>query len=109
MMTFNWGGVINTTACWQPVLTTLVDEKAHVSAPCHVVKWKTRVLKNVMFRHCAKKTEHSLFKNTRVAHSAPNKSMSHSVRVDCRTNQVCVPSAVKQCSHALLAVWISCA
>ena len=57
MLTFNWGGVINTTACWQPVLTTLVDEKAHVSAPCHVEKWEKRVLKNVMFRRerCAKK------------------------------------------------------
>ena len=57
MLTLNWGGVMNTTACWQPVLTTLVDEKAHVSAPCHVEKWKQRVLKNVMSRRerCAKK------------------------------------------------------
>jgi hypothetical protein len=57
MLTFNWGGVINPTACWQPVLTTLVDEKAHVSAPCHVEIWEKRVLQNVMFRRerCAKK------------------------------------------------------
>ena len=57
MLTFNWGGVIHTTACWQPVLTALVDEKPHVSAPCHVEKWEKQVLKNVMSRRerCAKK------------------------------------------------------
>ena len=65
MLTFNWGGVINTPACWQPVLTTLVDGKAHVSALCHVENWEKRVLKNVMFRReqCAKKRSISIVRD----------------------------------------------
>ena len=36
---------------------TLVDEKADVSAPCHMEKWKNRRVRNVMFRieRCVKK------------------------------------------------------
>jgi hypothetical protein len=65
MLTFNWGGVINTTARWQPFLKTLVDEKAHVSAPCHVEKLKKRVLENLKFRRerCAKKRSRIIVRN----------------------------------------------
>ena len=60
-------------ASWQPVLTTLVDEKAHVSAPCHVEKWEKRVLKNVMFRRerCATKTEHNYCQGLTVPAPSP--------------------------------------
>ena len=96
MLTFNWGGVIHTTACWQPVLTTLVDEKAHVSAPCHVGKWETRVLKTVMFRreHCVKKLSMAFFL-TRALHTVLQISR-------CRILFVLIVGQIKFASQVLL-------